>query len=184
MSTESGFGVDPAKPTGNQKGSGRWVKALLAASLGVNLLIGGLVFGNFLHGRAGDGAYGGRPPAQARMLQEMGLGPFLGAFPSEQRRQLGRALRERVGTSEVNRAALARELTGILQAIRAEPYDPVALETVLASQKGRIADRATEGRNVVLDFIISMSNEERTTFADRMENSMRRAVSRARPDAR
>ncbi len=186
MSEENDLGIDPVMPTQdpaqNPKGSGRWVKILLAASLGVNLLIGGLVFGNFLHGRADIGGPEGRIPIEARMLREMGLGPFLGAFVSEQRRQLAHDLREHVPTTQNNRAALVRELTDILQAIRAEPYDSVALEAVFASQNGRISDRVTQGRNVVLDAIMSMNNEERAAFADRMEHSMRRAMTRAGHD--
>lgn len=178
MQKENGPMIEPGKTNGTTPGQKPWTKILLVVSLGTNLLIAGLILGNFLQGR--NVGNDGDIPVEARMMREMGLGPFLGAFPQPQRRELVRSLRERIGTLQMNRSTLARELTDILGAIRAEPYDHNVLETVFDRQKGRVTERAEVGRDVVLEAILAMSTAERETFADRMERSMARAVESTR----
>lgn len=181
MHEENSSGVGPEKRAPSTAKPKAWVKVLLVVSLGINLLIVGLIFGAFLHGRDILHERGTIPP-EARIMREMGLGPFLGAFPPEQRRQLGRSLREHIGSNQVNRADLAAELAKILQTIRADPYEHSALAAVFDRQKTRIADRAAVGRDVLLEAILAMSTEERATFASRMQRSMQRDLENFRRD--
>lgn len=160
-------------------GTRLWVKVVLTLSLGVNLLIVGMIAGNFLRNTGADAHEHGGMLAEARIMRELGLGPFLGAFPADHRRDLARSLRDHVGTPQGMRENLAQELGDMLAALRAEPYDPAALDRVLSQQKRRVADRADAAKSVILDAIQAMSPAERAKFADRMERSMRRALENA-----
>ncbi len=168
-----------AQPSPDRMRTKRWVRGLLALSLGVNLLIAGLVVGAYIHDRGQIGELRGSQPPEARVLRELGLGPFLNAFPPQERREMAQLMREQVGNFRVNRDALADELEAILQAIRSEPYDHAVLLVVIERQKERITSRAEVGRDVVLGAIEGMSPAEREQFADRMERSIHQAMEKA-----
>ena len=183
MSEKMENGLPGENAQGNQ-GTEKWVRALLALSLGANLLIAGLVVGTYAHERDQLGAPRDGALPEARVMRELGLGPFMNAFPEAKRRQMGQELRGRIGTSNMNRASLADELAAILEATRAQPYDHGELTAVIERQKQRISDRADIGRDVVLEAIEEMSPEERAAFADRMERSLRHALEQLRRPAR
>lgn len=165
-------------PQANTKSrSRRWVRVVLAVSLGLNLLVVGLVGGAYFRVVKHTGA-GEFPPPEVRVMRELGMGPFLSAFPHEQKRQMARQLREQVGTFRLNREALVTELGAMLEALRAEPYDHAALEVLIDRQKARISTRAETARNILLNQISSMTPEERLEFAGRLEHSLSRALER------
>lgn len=157
----------------------RLVKVILTVSLTLNLLVVGLVVGAHLR----DGQDGRRfGPPDRSIARDMGFGPFIGAFPREDRRELALALRERAGPFLDNRQALVDEMQGILTALRTEPFDAEALSSLMSAQGERIRSRAELGREVLVEQIGKMTPRERARFADELERGLRHSMDRIRSD--
>lgn len=156
--------------------SRRWPKLLLAASLTVNLLVAGIVFGAVLHDRRDHGS---KPPPTRDAARTGGFTPFFDAMPRDARRQMETALRDRGGL-EPDRAALAEEFRDLIAALRGEPFDPAALDAVLLAQHQRLSDRVLAGREVLVEQVTAMSAGERAEFADALEARFQRALDRDR----
>lgn len=159
-------------------GSPRWVKSLLVVSLGLNLLVVGVVAGAFFKHRKYPEL--DRHAPETRMILDLGLGPFMNAFAPDQRRDLGRTLRRELGNPDMSRTELAGELTTLLDVLRATPFDLSAFEKVIDRQRVRLNARSTAGRAVLLEAVAAMPDAERARFADRLERSLRRAVNNVR----
>ncbi len=159
----------------------RWVPIALAVSLALNLLVAGMFLGVWIKSpeKPAPGATNDARLLRddARLLRDLGLGPFLSAFPPDSRRRVAQRIRAEVGSLADGRAALVRELKEMLDLMRADPFDPEALARVVEAQKQRLHQRADVGREVVLEAIIQMSPEERRAYADRLERALRRALS-------
>ncbi len=139
----------------------RRLKIALMLSLGVNLVILGMVGGALLH-RWRDG-----PP---EMTRDPGFGPFTEALDPEDRAALRRAFaREDGGNPLLFRREMRGELEAFLVLLRAEPLD----ETALAEQLGRMTAgaqaRLQTAERLLLARFAEMSPEARQRFADRME---------------
>ena len=157
----------------------RLVKVILTISLTLNLLVLGLVVGAHVRNGHDDRRFG---PPDRSIARDMGFGPFIGAFPREDRREMALALRERAGPFLDNRQALVEEMQGILIALRAEPFDAAALSTLMAAQGERIRTRAEVGREVLVEQIGKMTPRERARFADELERGLRHSMERVRED--
>lgn len=168
----------PATPAPPRK-TRRLVKVILTLSLTLNLLILGLVVG--AHVREGQDARRFTPPDRA-IARDMGFGPFIGAFPRENRREMALALRERAGPFLDNRQALVEEMQTILTSLRKEPFDAVELNGLLAAQADRMRARAAVGREVLVEQIGMMTPRERARFADALERGLRHSMERIRAD--
>ena len=83
----------------------RLVKVILTVSLTLNLLVLGLVVGAHVRDGHDDRRF---PPPDRTIARDMGFGPFIGAFPREDRREIAQALRERSGPFLDNRQALVK----------------------------------------------------------------------------
>ncbi|HHL21151.1 MAG TPA: periplasmic heavy metal sensor [Aliiroseovarius sp.] len=160
----------------------RWMQIALGVSLSLNLLVAGMFLGARLTPPP--------PPANtakpaepvrtdARLLRDLGLGPFMNAFPPKARRQIARRIRAEAGTLNDGRRALVAELDEMLALMRADPFDAEALAQVIERQKQRLNARTDIGREIVLEAITEMTPEERRAFAGRLERSLRRALAGA-----
>lgn len=157
-----------------------WAKALLAVSLALNLMVVGVVVGARFDGDQRKGPPG-RMPRDARAAFDPALGPFSRALPDPYRQRALDDLRAQAGDFRDNRAELAGQVTSMLDILKAEPFDPEALRSVMAAQTEVFERRGKIGRDVVLEQIGSMTPEERLQLADRMEEGFRRALDRAKP---
>ncbi len=145
-----------------------WGKIVLFVSLALNLLIVGLVVGALLNGpRDRD-----RNPA----LRDLGFGPFVQALPRADRRALGDALLRQAGAFRENRAEMRASFEAFLGALRAEPFDAVALRRIVTDQQARITERQSLGRQLLLERIEAMNVAERADYADALDKSLRRGV--------
>jgi Spy/CpxP family protein refolding chaperone len=131
----------------------------------------------------GDHAKGpsGRTPREGRTAFDPALGPFSRSLPDPYRQQAFDDLRARAGDFRDNRAALADQLTTMLDILEREPFDEAALRAVLASQADVFQQRGEIGRDVVVEQIGAMTPDERAQLAERMEAGFRRAIDHARP---
>ncbi|MCK8463869.1 periplasmic heavy metal sensor [Aliiroseovarius sp. S1339] len=159
----------------------KWPRILLAVSLMFNLLVVGLVAGAKWGGHRDHGFDMHGPNRGA--IRDLGFAPLAGALDRSDRREIGKALRERSGSFADNRKALASEFQTILTALRADPFDPDTLMSVMDQQSERQRQRGELARSVLVERIDQMSPKERQDFADRIERSIqdRARASKRRP---
>jgi len=172
MTNETGLETSPERPRR------RWPTVLLALSLTLNLAVLGVVAGAHFR-QARDIRHFSTPDHS--MMRSTGFGPFFDAMPREARNRMGPALTERQDIFAPDRRILAAELRDMLAVIRAEPFEPGALETVLIAQQARASARIEAGRAVLIEQIATMSPRERRAFADQIEGRFARAIELARP---
>ena len=160
----------PHAPTPKRRFS--WGKIVLFASLAFNLLIVGLVAGAMLGGP--------RDRDRNPMMRDLGFGPFVHALSGRDRKELTRAIEGASGSFRDNRAALRTDFEAFLTAVRADPFDPAALEQVIDRQKGRVHERQGIGQKLLLVRITEMSVEDRAAYADKLDELLRRGSKRSR----
>lgn len=160
------------------KSSSGWIRIILFLSLAANLLVVGLVAGAVLRHDRDGWADRHRPN-----LRELGYGPYGQALSQADRREISRAMNNRSGDLKANRAAFRKQVTTLLDALRARPFDPELVQSVIVNQQEKLFERQEIGRQLLLDRIKAMDNRERAAFADRLERSLRRGpgANRARP---
>lgn len=141
----------------------RGVKIALALSVALNLAVAGLAVGAWL----GDGPRRGMP-------HDMSFGPFSAALDDADRRALRRALLDRLGEFRQQRKAAEAEFATLVASLRAEPFDPAAMQAALTAIESRNAERLHLGRSMIETRLIEMSPEERQAFADRLERGLHR----------
>lgn len=166
--------------TGNSASEPRrrvWPKLLLAGSLTLNVLVLSVIAG--AHVRDVRPGPDDRRVASSdkAVLRQGGFTPFFEAMPGDARARLSDALRE-AGVGP-DRAALASDFRDFVASVRAEPFDPVACDRVLASQHARTEERIRIGREILVGQIEAMSPGERVEFADSLERRFRDALLRA-----
>lgn len=148
-----------------------WIRILLVLSLGVNLLIAGIVIGAVATRGGADG-----PRTNIGAARDLGPLPFVMALEPADRRALGGALRSEARSLQENRAALRNRFEALLGALRAEEFDRDAVGRLLNEQRELGVRRQQIGERILLDRLESMSAEERRAYADRLDRSLRRAV--------
>ena len=144
-----------------------WMKLLLILSLTANLLVIGVIAGYELRGedrRGGDRA----------------IGWILEMVP-EERRDMAEAhfaeARAAMDAAGGERAAL---MDAVLAAIRAEPYQPAAVQTAMAAYGDSRSQRWQVLRERMATLLARLTPDERATFADRFEERMNRWRERRR----
>lgn len=140
-----------------------WVKVVLAVSLALNLGVAGLAVGAFVKN-------GGPPPRHED--RDMGLGPLGDALDRSDRRALRRAFLESFPEFKAGRAAFRADFTALLAALRAEPFDSVALDAAVTVIADRNTERLATIRDIISDYLAQMTPETRTAFADRLEREL------------
>jgi uncharacterized membrane protein len=138
-----------------------WMKLLLILSLTANVLVIGVVAGYELRDdrpRGGDRA----------------VGWILEMVPDD-RRGMAEAhfaeARELMETTEGDRGAL---MDAVLAAIRAEPYQPSAVQAAMAAYGDSRSQRWQVLRERMATLLARLSPEERADFADNFEERMNR----------
>lgn len=140
------------KPRGNRR-----LKIALALSLAFNLCIIGVICGVMLR----DG-----PPRGGR---DFGLGPLSEALSHEDRRALRKAFVARHPDIRDAKRQMRAEFDAVVAALRADPFDPAALDGALAAIAARNQSLLDTGRELVAERLKAMTAEERAAFADRLE---------------
>jgi len=143
---------------------GRGLKVALAVSVGLNLAVAGLAAGAWLKGGS-SGGHSANP---------VGFGPFSAAFDLSDRRALRKALRDAGFEVKAAREAGKAEFTSLVAAMRADPFDPAAVQSALAAIAARNQARLELGRGLIEAHLIAMPPADRLVFADRMEAALDR----------
>ena len=150
-------GADPATR------ARRWKRAFLGLAA-VNLLALGLVGGMIVKG----------PPMPDRAVRDLGFGPFAGALEEADRRALRKAFFAEAPGLRDMRKAMREDLQGVLAALRADPFDPGALDRALQAQQARLEGQMALGQRLLRDRLVAMDVPARRAFADRLEKSVSR----------
>ncbi|QIE45277.1 periplasmic heavy metal sensor [Pseudohalocynthiibacter aestuariivivens] len=143
--------------------SGR-LRLLLTLSLGLNLLVVGVVAGAAINTHKWRD-HGGR--------HEMMGGPLTRALSDEDRRAIGRAMRAARPDKSETRAERGAAMTALLSELRRVPFDPVALAAKMEASHAKMRDRVAQGQALLLDRLTAMTDEERAAYADRVETHRR-----------
>lgn len=151
----------------------RWMKPLLVVSLALNLAVAGLVVGALIRGG---------PPMRAEMahsgVRDAGLGLLFEGLSRADRMALRRALVQSNPDIGNWRERAGQEFGVVLDALRAEPFEPDALAAVLDAQSGRMQTRLDKGRQLLVARIAEMAPAERAAFAARLEERIQRLPGR------
>ena len=152
-----------------------WMKIALGLSLALNLAVAGLMVGGALREHRG----GARPD----MVRELNFGPFTKALSEEDRRALRADFFAKAPEFRQTRALMRGDMQAILAALRADPFDPVALRSAIANQNARIGRQIQLGQDLIVVRIEAMTPQARAAFADRLEDDrLRRRDSLAGKD--
>lgn len=145
---------------------GRVWTVVLVGSLALNLVIAGIVGGTLLSGRIGDG-----PPRSF----DLGVGPVAMALERDERRAIGRELRQNRVLRDLDPRGRAAEMLAVLQA---EPFDPDALRAIFAEQSDDLVRVQTRAQDALLETIAAMTPERRAAFAAAVAEEMARGARR------
>jgi uncharacterized membrane protein len=132
---------------------------LLVGSLALNLLVLGAGAGLWLR-------FGGDrlPPGASG-------GAFFREMPPDLRREMRAQVRGTLRSGGFDRRDTVRK---ILTAIRADPFDPAEVGTLMAAQAEALQDGQRRLTAVWLDQLAGMSAAERAAYAARVEEALRR----------
>ena len=143
-------------------GSGRFVKALLVVSLGINLAIGGMALGIWLTDKPE------RPPSPDAVA-------FLSfALPPEHRNALREQLVDRRDELRTNRTAIANMRREMIVALEAEPFEASAVAEILQRQRDRFLDLGELAHSALLERIEMLTPEERAIYVNSLQKRERR----------
>ncbi|WP_375554129.1 periplasmic heavy metal sensor [Roseovarius mucosus] len=148
-----------------QQGTGRtkpWVRALLVASLALNLAVAGLAAGWALrHG----GDHAGHHPSRL----DMAGGPLTRALSDADRRAIGRAMRDAWRSRTNNGPNIGESFDALVIDLRAVPFNADRVAAQMRTQRDGFAARFEMGQEVLLTHLTAMSDADRAAYADRLE---------------
>lgn len=146
----------------------RWLMPLLFTSLGVNLLVAGIVLGAIL---SPDGPRSRSDQGPARgVIGE----PFIRALPRDERRALVRDVLQNRDKIRESRENLRQRFEAFLATLRAEPFDTGEAARLLSEQGQVAVSRQKIGEALLIKRLDAMTPEQRNDYADALEKSLKR----------
>ncbi|MFN3936201.1 MAG: periplasmic heavy metal sensor [Gemmobacter sp.] len=163
--------TEPVAPGPQKHGGGGW-RIAFAVLLALNLLVAGVAAGFVLRGgwRHDDAAL--------RPVRDPSLGSWQSVLTDEDRRALGKALRAERDLLIGYRRAERAERAALAVALRADPFDPAAVDASLDRIAALGRERAEFGQRIIRAHLLALSPAERAALADRIEQSMQRRFGR------
>jgi len=162
------------KLTPGRESGVNWTRVLLFSSLAINLLVAGMMAGAFL--RSGGGP--GRMSPENSVLRDLGYGPYGMALTPEERRAVRSAVARKAKDLATNRQELRAQMLTLLEALRKQPYDPAVVHNIVTQQQARLKERWDIGRELLLEHIDAMTDQERAQYAKRLARILRRPARR------
>ncbi len=140
--------------------TGKWVKILLVVSLGVNLMVAGLVVGAAL-----------KEPYQRSSPKNQDAIAFLSyALPKEHRQEIRRELVARRDEFQASRQALRGLRVEMIAVLEQEPFEIEKVAMLLEQQRALFLSMGELAHDALLRRIEQLTPEERTVYI----NSLRR----------
>jgi len=159
----------PAKPPGQRASSGRGLKWALFLSLALNLLVIGALAGAAMRHRMVPPGPAGFDPVARFWAEAPG--------PTESRADRG-AWRDRLAVRTEDLEERAARMRALSVALRADPFDASAVESLLAAERAAFALRLETGHAGFLERLSGMSAAERARFAERLDRFTARSGAR------
>ena len=141
-------------------------RIVLVLSLALNLAVVGIVAGAVLSDRTGD-----RPPRSF----DLGIGPVAQALNRQERREVGRMLRQAQVLRDLDPRGRAAEMLAVLQS---EPLDVDRLRAVFRQQGADVVRLQSTAQEALLTTIINMSPQRRAAFAAALAEEIQRGPGR------
>jgi len=149
----------------------RWMRLLLLVSLALNLLVVGSVVGMALRLGGPRGPDGPPPQSIGSLLYR--------ELPREDRRELRSDSRRIIGQARPGeRMSPDEELAEIDAGLRADPFDPSALDSVLNEHGMWLAAQHQGFQEAWLTHVADMTRAERAAYADRLQEAFERRKQR------
>ena len=145
--------------------STRGLRIALAISVAVNLAIVGMVAGAMLRNHSGAG--------RQDVERDLGFGPFTEALSREDRRAVRQAFLAKSPDARNIKRQRRDDAMAVLDALRAMPFAADDLTRLMTAQQHRTAQQLILGQEVLRDFLIAMSPDDRAAFAGRLEERLR-----------
>ena len=153
-------------------GNGRYLRWALGLSLGVNLLVLGLVAGAaYRFDGPGGGAFGN--------MRSYGA-PYIMALPEDARRAMFRDLRRDRQDRSVSRAEHRAQYDEALDILRSDAFDPARLSAVLGDQRAVALDVQETVEQAWLAEISQMDADARAAYADQLQEVLEKGPKRGR----
>ena len=157
-------------------GSSRFLKWLLIASLGLNVLIvGGAIGAAYKFKTTQTHARGPSPSA---------LGPLFLALGPEGRKELRREMRAGGSGFKSGRAAIRMQDRQIIAALEATPFDAVALRSAVEARRTLIGTTSTRLDEAVLSYFETLDDAARLKAVERMKAALDRRGPRKKKEPR
>ena len=147
------------------------LRVLLIVSLGLNLLIAGVLVGGVSKGKH----------FSPKGNLDISVGPFSRAFDEDDRRAIRDDLRSRM-TEFPSPSEQAAAMQNLVAAMRAEPLDEETLTSAFSAQREQAARAMELGQDVVLERLREMTADERAEFVDRLLRDSDRRFDRDHKD--
>jgi len=157
--------MDQPKPNSNgANGTSRWIRVLLMASLSLNLLIIGVFLGAMFIGGAHHGHH-------APGLDRAG-GPLTRALGPEDRRAIGRQMRQAYQDGRPGRAQQKAAFDAMIAALRQNPFDRAEVEARMQDMRRFVQARLALGQTLLLDRFEQMTPSDRAAYAERLAEQL------------
>ena len=143
----------------------RSVRILLIASLALNLIVIGLIGGAVL----GQGGKGGRP----HMSLDGPGSPIVRALSREDRRAMGKSIREAYRSQAKDRSADEGRYQALVSALAADPYDSEAVVQTRQVLDKTNWDRRQIAHDIWMKNVDAMSVEQRQAYAERIQGVLK-----------
>lgn len=153
---------------GDTKKKWGWGRVVLITSLALNLAFVGALAGAAWR-------YGGDRPDRGSSDFSV---PYIRALSPADRRAIGKELRgvhEHSKSGKAARGALFKQMS---EALRAEPFDLARVEELSLQQRSAVGDRLSAAQGIWLKYVADMNDEERTAYADRLDEAIARGPHR------
>lgn len=145
------------KPKNGRRGR----RILLIASLALNVVVVCVAIGAFVGIRNHDG-----PSMEAGRFSAV----YVRALEHEDRRAIGKHIRKAYRADRSDRQADRDRVVQMVAVLKADPLDATALRNVRQALDESAQRRRMVAFDVWLGYVEKMTNEQRTAYADRMQN--------------
>ncbi|MEL6647998.1 MAG: periplasmic heavy metal sensor [Pseudomonadota bacterium] len=145
-----------------------WVRILLAVSLAFNLLVIGAVIGVAVKGGPLPGA------DTPRHMVDAAIGPLTRALTKQDRRAIGRQIRQAQGDDAWGRRAHRQSLRRMLALLQETPFDRDAFAAELEGSITGLKGRMSSASQALVAHLSDMSDSERAAYAARVKEAMTR----------
>ncbi|PSL19656.1 periplasmic heavy metal sensor [Shimia abyssi] len=141
------------------------LRLLLIGSLAINLVVVGIVGGAVIGHLKDDG--------KKRPHDRFGS-PYVRALSFEDKRKVGRSIREAYRSAEIDRAAEGRSYARVVDLLRSSPLDQDALQNEVKRQEAHGHERRDVAQRIWIERVVNMTDTERLEYADRLEDTLKR----------